>query len=112
LLQYLSESGKTVEGHFSGLRKVFSTPELGIECADNLKFRVVENVKEYFLKKYPKSITIDGIRIVQDDGWGLVRASNTQPKIILRFEAKSERALERIQKEVADAVNAEIGDAK
>jgi phosphomannomutase/phosphoglucomutase len=66
-----------------------------MDCPDEVKFGVVEKVKGSF-KDYPV-IDIDGVRVNFPDGWGLIRASNTQPALVLRFEAKSPEALKRIQ---------------
>ena len=60
----------------------------------------MQNTKPLFLKKYPKSVIVDGIRIVFEDGWALIRKSNTQPKLILRFESRTQQGLERIKQEV------------
>jgi phosphomannomutase/phosphoglucomutase len=70
----------------------FSTPEIRVDCPDEVKFSVVEKMKEAF-RDYPV-IDIDGVRINFPDGWGLIRASNTQPALVLRFEAKSEASFE------------------
>ena len=78
-----------------GLPEVFSTPEIRMDCDDSLKFRVVERVREAFSGHDVN--TIDGARITFDDGWALVRASNTQPALVLRFEAESPEALGRIR---------------
>jgi phosphomannomutase/phosphoglucomutase len=78
-----------------------STPEIRVECSDKDKFQIVDNIKEHFRKTH-QIIDIDGVRIVFDDGWGLVRASNTQPVLVLRFEAKTNDKLMDIQKTVMD----------
>jgi phosphomannomutase/phosphoglucomutase len=78
-----------------GLPEVFSTPEIRMDCDDSLKFSVAERVREVF-SGYEVN-TIDGARVTFDDGWALVRASNTQPVLVLRFEAESPEALERIR---------------
>ncbi len=64
--------------------------------SDNVKFSVVKKLTDYYRSKFD-IIDIDGVRILLDDGWGLVRPSNTQPILVLRFEGKSEEALKRIQ---------------
>ncbi len=73
-----------------------STPEIRIECPDEIKFDVVEKLKKEFAGY--NVITIDGVRVVTKKGWGLVRASNTQPVLVLRFEAKEKEAIEEIKK--------------
>jgi phosphomannomutase/phosphoglucomutase len=83
--------------------RYYSTPEIRVDCPDREKFRVVEDLKSR-LKPTHNIIDIDGVRIVFDDGWGLVRASNTQPVLVLRFEAKSEQRLDDISQEVLGAL--------
>jgi len=80
--------------------KYFSTPEIRVHCADDRKFRVVEKAAKAFKKKYDV-VAIDGARVELPDAWGLVRASNTEPALTLRFEGKTRRALERIRGIVA-----------
>ena len=82
--------------------KMFNTPEIRVDCPDEKKFEVVRILTEEF-KKTHKVIDIDGARILFDHGWGLVRASNTQPVIVMRFEAESQDRLEEIQALVASA---------
>ncbi len=81
--------------------KYYSTPEIRIETADEKKFEIVESLKTFFKKSYTV-IDIDGIRVDFPDGWGLVRPSNTQPALVLRFEAKTEARLEEIKKLICD----------
>lgn len=97
LLEILSEKGKpySVKSLLSDLPATFSTPEIRLDCPDEIKFRVVEQAKEAF-RGYPV-IDIDGVRIRFDDGWGLVRASNTQPALVMRFEASNRKSLRRIK---------------
>ena len=78
-----------------------NTPELNVPCAEGEHHEVVKKLKE--IAEFPNAkdiITIDGIRVEYDDGFGLVRASNTTPVLVLRFEGHTQEALERIQKEV------------
>jgi phosphomannomutase/phosphoglucomutase len=75
---------------------VISTPEIRVECADDIKFQVVAHVKKAMSGDY-EVIDVDGVRVNFPDGWGLVRASNTQPALVLRFEAQSEKRLEEIR---------------
>jgi phosphomannomutase/phosphoglucomutase len=96
LLEILADTGKTISELLSDVPKTYSTPEIRVECPDNKKFAVVKKVTEYFRKRY-KVIDIDGVRVLFDDGWGLVRASNTQPVLVLRFEAMSEKRLTEIR---------------
>jgi len=81
------------------LPRTFSTPEIRVDCADEEKFGVVERAAAHFAARYTVN-RIDGARIAFPDGWGLLRASNTQPVLVLRFEATSPEALERYRAEV------------
>ena len=70
------------------------TPEIRVDCPDEIKFKVVEKVKEELRKTY-SIIDVDGVRVQFGDGWGLVRASNTQPALVLRFEALTKSGFRR-----------------
>ena len=72
---------------------------------DNIKFSVVDKVKEYVISKGYKFIDIDGVRVTFDDGWALVRCSNTGPNITARFESTSEARLKEIQDEFRGVIN-------
>ncbi|GAJ02968.1 unnamed protein product, partial [marine sediment metagenome] len=95
LLEILSE-GVTLSSLAEKVPKYFATPEIRIETTDEKKFEIVENLKKYFKKSY-KVIDIDGVRVDFADGWGLIRPSNTQPVLVLRFEAKTKQRLEEIR---------------
>jgi phosphomannomutase/phosphoglucomutase len=99
LLEILTKTDKPLSQLTADLPKTFSTPELRVECPDDQKFRVVAAIAEHFSRDRDV-ITIDGARINFDHGWGLVRASNTQALLVLRFEADSAEALSDIQREV------------
>ena len=100
LLEILKKHGEPyrVGRLLEGVPKTFSTPEIRVDCPDDKKFTIAPKIKEVF-KDYPV-IDIDGVRINFPDGWGLIRASNTQPALVLRFEANSQAALERIKETV------------
>jgi len=87
------------------LPKLFVTPELRIDCPDDRKFAVVERVKAYFQTRQ-EVIDVDGVRMLFPHGWGLVRASNTQPVLVLRFEATTPELRDAYRQEV-EAVVAE-----
>ncbi|MEW6213691.1 MAG: phosphomannomutase/phosphoglucomutase [Nitrospirota bacterium] len=108
LLEILSKNGKpySIERLLSDIPKSFSTPEIRVECPDDVKFKIVERAKEAF-RDYPLN-DIDGIRINFDKGWGLIRASNTQPALVLRFEAKDEDSLREIKEFVEGKLNTVI----
>jgi len=98
LLELLSFSDKALSEMLVDVPKYYSTPEIRVYCSDEKKFTVVEKLKKSFRKeKGAELIEIDGIRIQYNDGWGLARASNTQPALILRFEAKTLERLEEIK---------------
>ena len=99
LLHIIADSGKSVSELLADVPRFFSTPEIRVECADDKKFGIVEEAKKYFSAKY-KVITVDGVRVLFGDGWGLIRASNTQPVLVMRFEARTEEQLEKIQSEM------------
>ena len=99
LLEILSQSEKRIPDLLSDVPKTFNTPEIRVDCPDDRKFDLVERVKESFRKEYP-IVDVDGVRVLFPDGWGLVRASNTQPALVLRFEAKSPECLKQIRDRV------------
>ena len=96
LLEILSATGKTVSELLADIPETFSTPEIRVECPDHIKFEVVKQVTDYFRERHDV-IDIDGVRVLFPDGWGLVRASNTQPALVLRFEAMTPERLTEIQ---------------
>ena len=110
VLEILSHTNKTLSELLTDLPKTYSTPELRVDCSDETKFDVVAKIAEHF-KSSHKVITIDGARILFDDGWGLVRASNTQAILVLRFEANSEQRLDTIREIVESKVAAVIAES-
>ena len=96
LLEILADTGKTISELLSDVPKTYTTPEIRVECPDEKKFEVVKKITEHF-RKLNDVIDIDGVRVVFPDGWGLVRASNTQPALVLRFEAETEDRLAEIR---------------
>lgn len=103
LLEILAKSGKTIAELLEGVPATVVTPEIRVDCPDEVKFSLVEKVKEYFRQKYP-IIDVDGVRVLFDHGWGLVRASNTQPALALRFEAETAEQLEEYRQTVEETV--------
>ena len=75
----------------------YSTPEIRTECSEKDKFKIVAELQEFFRNTY-ETIELDGIRILFEGGWALVRSSNTQPLLVLRFEAETEERMEEIKK--------------
>jgi phosphomannomutase/phosphoglucomutase len=111
LLEILADTGKTIGALLSDVPPTFNTPEIRVDCPDKVKFDVVARITEYFRQR-ETVIDIDGMRVLFGDGWGLVRASNTQPALVLRFEALSEARLAEIRQTVEsrlDDVIAEVG---
>jgi phosphomannomutase / phosphoglucomutase len=108
LLEILSGFEGPVSKLLADVPKMFNTPEIRVDCADDKKFDVVRTLTEEF-KKTHKVIDIDGSRILFEHGWGLVRASNTQPVIVMRFEADSPEHLIELHKLVASAAAILIG---
>ena len=98
-----SKSSKTVSEIISEMPYYESTPEIRTEVGEEAKWKIVEAAKEEFSKKY-ETIQIDGARILFGDGWGLVRASNTQPIVVTRFEAKTKERLDEIKNIVTDFI--------
>jgi phosphomannomutase / phosphoglucomutase len=81
------------------LPRTFATPELRVDCGEEEKFELVERAALHFASQYPVN-TIDGVRITFPKGWGLLRASNTQPVLVMRFEASDEEARDAYRAEV------------
>ena len=96
LLEILTRSGKNIKELLVGVPPMVSTPEIRLDCPDDKKFQVVAEMAEEF-KKDHQVIDVDGARVLFDGGWGLVRASNTQPVLVFRFEARGEERLEQIR---------------
>jgi phosphomannomutase/phosphoglucomutase len=96
LLEIVSQTERSLKELLTDIPKMVNTPEIRMECPDNKKFQVVADLVEEFKKHY-RVIDVDGARVLFDEGWGLIRASNTQPVLVLRFEAKDENGLEKIQ---------------
>lgn len=95
LVELMSNTGKKLSELVDALPKFVSTPEFRVDCDDNRKFQIVDKLAATFARNY-EVITVDGARVKVDGGWGLVRASNTQPALGLRFEAESRPKLEAI----------------
>jgi phosphomannomutase/phosphoglucomutase len=103
LLEIVADSGQPLSAQTAMLPRMVVTPELRFDCPDELKFDLVENVKRHFQRTH-NVIDIDGARILFEHGWGLVRASNTQPVLVLRFEASTQELLEQYRAEVESVV--------
>ena len=97
LLEYISSKKKKVSAIIAGTPYYVSTPTLHVDCPDDKKYHVIEQITKDFKKKY-KVIDINGARVVFEGGWGLVRASSNLPVLVLRFEAKTKKRLDEIQR--------------
>ncbi|PJF24895.1 MAG: phosphomannomutase, partial [Phototrophicales bacterium] len=85
-LQIFSQTDKSVSELFDEIPKLVATPEIILSAPDNVKFAIIEEITQELSGKY-EVVTIDGVRAMFPNGWGIVRASNTQPAVTLRFEA-------------------------
>ncbi|HSR14121.1 MAG TPA: phosphomannomutase/phosphoglucomutase, partial [Gemmatimonadales bacterium] len=99
LLEIVAGAPGGLARHLADLPETVTTPEIRVDCPEEIKFDVVSRAAAYFAERYRVN-TIDGVRIAFDQGWGLLRASNTQPVLVLRFEATSEALLTRYRDEV------------
>ncbi|MEE9203560.1 MAG: phosphomannomutase/phosphoglucomutase [Nitrospirales bacterium] len=121
LIEILAKARKPLSTLTADLPVTSVTPEIRVDCPDTVKFDLVKLVQARFLERAASSrldegsgliirdvVTIDGVRVVFEDGWGLIRASNTQPALVLRFEASSEERLAKIR----SLVEAELANAQ
>ncbi|MDZ7698141.1 MAG: phosphomannomutase/phosphoglucomutase [Deltaproteobacteria bacterium] len=107
LLEILSKTDQGVRDLLDGVPKMFNTPEIRMPCPDERKFDIVKSLVSKF-KKTHEVIDVDGARVLFDGGWGLIRPSNTQPVLVLRFEAENEKRLAEIQKEFMEKVEEKL----
>lgn len=105
LVEILSHTDKPLSSLLDGISHYESTPELKFASPDDKKFIVVDKIINYCRDKGYDALTIDGVRVTFNDGWALVRASNTGPNITARFEATSKERLDEIQKEFTDLID-------
>src|ERR1044071_5720372 len=103
LLEILSGFDGPMSDLLADVPKMINTPEIRVDCPDDKKFEVVQILTEEF-KKTHEVIDIDGARILFEHGWGLVRASNTQPVLVMRFEAQDQASLDLYRREVESAI--------
>jgi len=99
VVRIVVNSGRSLRDLLADVPRYVSTPELRIDCPDETKFDIVAKAVQHFGSKY-KTIDVDGVRILYPDGWGLLRASNTQPAIVMRCEAKTQADLNTIRTEI------------
>jgi len=103
LLELVSRTDAPVSTLLADVPRTYSTPEIRVDCPEDKKFQVVRRAQEFFASRY-QAVTVDGVRVTFPDGWGLVRASNTQPLLVLRFEARTPERLREIERLVAGKV--------
>lgn len=105
LIELLSHTDKPLSSLLDGINKYYSTEELKVQVDDLVKFEVIDMMKQYCLKKKYNFLTIDGVKAKFDDGFALVRASNTGPNITMRFEATTKERLNELQNEFTNELN-------
>ncbi len=105
MAEVLSITGKTISELLEGINKYYSTPEIKLTVSDQCKFLLMNDIKEVIKSKNLSINEADGVRVEHDEYWVLIRVSNTTPSLTMRFEAKTEVLLEKIQKEYLDLVN-------
>ncbi len=105
LMEIISQTGKSVSELYANFNKYYSTPEIKIATTEEKKFWIVDRVREYCESTGLEPLTIDGVRASYEDGWALVRASNTGPNLTLRFEANTKERLEELKREYIELVD-------
>ena len=103
LIEIVARSGRPLSAQLADLPRTVATPEIRVDCPDEIKFDVVHRLTERLRKRHP-IVDVDGVRVLFPEGWGLVRASNTQPVLVLRFEASTPELLKQYQEEVESAL--------
>jgi phosphomannomutase/phosphoglucomutase len=103
LLEIVANSSVPLSGLLADLPRTVTTPEIRFDCPDEIKFDVVRGAAEELRARH-KTVDVDGVRVLFEGGWGLVRASNTQPVLVMRFEARTEADLGRYREEVEAVV--------
>jgi phosphomannomutase/phosphoglucomutase len=111
LMEIVAESGKPLSAQLAGLPTSVTTPEIRFDCPDELKFEVVRFCAEELCRQR-KTVDVDGVRVIFPEGWGLVRASNTQPVLVMRFEASTSELLAGYRAEVESVVTRAVASAQ
>ncbi len=104
LLEILSHTKAPLSSMLADLPQTFASPEIRSDFPDHLKFKAVELAREKLRGRAPGTVEVDGVRAIWPDGWGLVRASNTQPILVLRYEATTEKRMKEIEHIVEGAL--------
>jgi len=110
-MEIVSRSGQPLSRQLADLPATVTTPEIRFDCPDDLKFDVARQAREVLSARHP-TIDVDGVRVAFPCGWGLVRASNTQPVLVMRFEATTPDLLARYRAEVEDVVEHALARAQ
>lgn len=105
LLEILTHTDKSVNELLANINRYYSTEEIKFKSSDDVKFGLIDKVKDYVIEKGYKYLDIDGVKVLFDDGWALVRASNTGPNVTARFEASTEERLSELQDEFISLIN-------
>jgi phosphomannomutase/phosphoglucomutase len=108
LIELIAQLDHSIEEDLSDVPRTWATPEIRVDCPDERKFEVVQKTRDALRRKGLPIFDLDGVRVTYPGGWGLVRASNTQPVLVLRFEADSPERLSQIREEVENIL-AEAG---
>ncbi|MBZ5578706.1 MAG: phosphomannomutase/phosphoglucomutase [Acidobacteriia bacterium] len=111
LMEIVANSGRPLSAQLADLPKTVTTPEIRFDCPDELKFQVVRRATEELRARH-KTVDVDGVRVLFPQGWGLVRASNTQPVLVMRFEAATPELLREYRSEVEDVVARAVAGAE
>jgi phosphomannomutase/phosphoglucomutase len=110
LMEIVANSGQPLSAQLAGLPSTVSTPEIRFDCPDELKFAVVSQATGELRARH-RILDVDGVRVLFPKGWGLVRASNTQPVLVMRFEAETEELLGQYRREVEEVVERAVAAA-
>lgn len=110
LMEIVAQSGQPLSAQLADLPQTFTTPEIRVDCADDVKFEVVRRVTERFRGTH-SILDVDGVRVLFPEGWALVRASNTQPVLVMRFEAATPELLDQYRSETEEAVAEAVAQA-
>lgn len=105
ILRIMSERNKKVSELKKEMPYYISTPEIRVDTTDEDKFKIVDEIVKYYKEKNYRVVDIDGARVYFENGWALVRASNTQPILVVRFEAKDEESMEKIRKNIKETLS-------
>ncbi len=108
IIEILSNTNKKISELLDGINTYYNTPEIKIKVRDEIKEKIIENIKNYTINKKYNILTIDGIKVIFDDGFALIRASNTGPNITIRYEAKTTERLKEISDEFNNLLDVEL----